>query len=204
MSRNPRLERWETRCSIEGRFTIGMQGFGRSNVSGLSRVPSPPHMMHTFIPERITRITFKPSGTVFLKYPGRGNIEIFFRWHPHILLVSYRCRILRYLIKKRKGIMFRRTIPKSVSAWTGIALAIFNRRGVHIRTILEICCIHAAPGLIPADYASSGLFCKCTPSTLRSLHNWWRHPVSYKRAHCRISTLNTAKEMRKNHGKIPA
>jgi hypothetical protein len=32
-------------------FTMGMQGFGRSKVRGRSRVPSPPHMMQTFIEE---------------------------------------------------------------------------------------------------------------------------------------------------------
>jgi hypothetical protein len=34
---------------MEGMFTMGMQGFGRSKVRGRSRVPSPPHMMQTFI-----------------------------------------------------------------------------------------------------------------------------------------------------------
>jgi hypothetical protein len=34
---------------MDGRLTIGIQGFGLSNVSGRRRVPSPPHIMHTFI-----------------------------------------------------------------------------------------------------------------------------------------------------------
>jgi hypothetical protein len=51
ISVNPRLERWETRWAMDGMFTMGMQGLGRSKVRGLSRVPSPPHMMQTFIEE---------------------------------------------------------------------------------------------------------------------------------------------------------
>src|SRR5512136_2061592 len=48
-SRKPMFERCDTRCWMDGRLTIGIQGFGRSNVRGRRRVPSPPHIMHTFI-----------------------------------------------------------------------------------------------------------------------------------------------------------
>jgi hypothetical protein len=44
---------------MEGRFTIGMQGFGRSKVRGRRRVPSPPHMMQTFITTEWAFIGFK-------------------------------------------------------------------------------------------------------------------------------------------------
>ena len=49
ISLNPGLERWATRCCMEGLFTIGMQGFGLSKVRGRNLVPSPPHIIQTFI-----------------------------------------------------------------------------------------------------------------------------------------------------------
>jgi len=93
--------------------------------------------------------------------------------------------------------MLRRTIPKSMSAWKGLALAILNRGGVHIWTMREGCRIHVATGLILAGHASSGFLCDWRSSILKSLHGL-RLLVSNKRVHCRTSILNTAKRMRKN------
>ena len=51
---------------MDGMFTMGMQGFGLSKVRGRSRVPSPPHMMQTFIEEygfgRVIKGTCGESG----------------------------------------------------------------------------------------------------------------------------------------------
>jgi hypothetical protein len=55
-------------------FTMGMQGFGRSKVRGRSRVPSPPHMMQTFIEEYGAAGLFKGHGRRS-REPGGGMEE---------------------------------------------------------------------------------------------------------------------------------
>ncbi len=53
MSSNPCRRSSSMMCSIIGRFTSGIIGLGMFDVSGRSRVPSPPAMITAFTPLKL-------------------------------------------------------------------------------------------------------------------------------------------------------
>jgi hypothetical protein len=61
---------------------MGIQGFGLSNVSGRRRVPSPPHIIHTFIAQNWVLDRFKYSAILFSDKGINPCDEVFGFFHP--------------------------------------------------------------------------------------------------------------------------
>jgi len=113
---------------MDGRFTIGMQGFGRSKVRGRSRVPSPPHMIHTFI-----RVCFTRSVLTVLR-EGEGTPKRIETNLWESLILSCR-KFVTMAEETRKRILTRRELYISIAipalCFGGAALGILlETRGI--------------------------------------------------------------------------